>query len=127
MLWNESTIIENYLEFGFVGIDIIDLFDGGYNKHYNFDNFWFTDEMFRINMKRYGDCLLRIGLDIIVVYYIKTEEEIKEELRKLQEAKRKEQEEIEKKAEEYRKKYGEIKLKKNDEQLNVYDIFDLFE
>ena len=36
--------------------------------------------MFRINLKKYRECLLRIGLDKITLYYIKSEEEIKKEL-----------------------------------------------
>ena len=64
---------------------------------FNDVDFLWAKEIFRIKLKKYGDCLLRIGQEQTNLYYIKTEEEIKEELRKEQEAKRKEQEEIEKK------------------------------
>ena len=77
-LWNKNTIIENYSIDSCANVIIIDLFDK--EKKYVFeqqDDFWWTEELLRIKSKKYGDCLLRIGLEKINLYYIKPEEENK--------------------------------------------------
>ena len=88
-LWNRSTIIENYQIDSCAGNKIVDLFDGNRECVFEYD-FWWTDEIFRIKLKKYGECLLRIGYDKTNLFYIKSEEEIKKENEEL-EKKRKEE------------------------------------
>ena len=102
-LWNPYTLIENEAIDSCADNSIINLFDGEIKSVFKVGNFWWTNEMFRIKLKKYGDCLLRIGCEKTTLYYIKTEEEIK-----------KEQEEIKKKQEEKaKKKRRRIKKKGN--------------
>ena len=46
---------------------------------FNDVDFWWAKEILRIKLKKYGDCLLRIGQEQTNLYYIKTEEEIKKQ------------------------------------------------
>ena len=82
-LWNKYTIIENYQIDSCAGSQIIDLFDGKRKDVFEND-FWWTEEIFRIKLKNYGDCLLRIGEDKTNLFYIRPDSEIekKEELKK---------------------------------------------
>ena len=73
-LWNKNTIIENYRIDSCAGNDIIDLFDKERKSVFDEQNdFWWTKEIIRIKSKKYGDGLLRIGLEKINLYYIKPE------------------------------------------------------
>ena len=79
-LWNQNTIIRNYPICSCADTEIIDLFDGKQESVFDVQNdFWWTSEIFKLNLKKYGECLLRIGLNKINIYYIKSEEEIKKE------------------------------------------------
>ena len=91
-LWNKNTILENYRIDSCAGNVIIDLFDKESKRVFDEQNdFWRTEEIFRIKSKKYGDCLLRIGLEKINLYYIKPEEEIKniEDIKKEKETEKK--------------------------------------
>ena len=91
-LWNKNTIIENYRIDSCAGVSIIDLFDKESKRVFDEQNdFWRTEEILRIKSKKYGDCLLRIGLEKINLYYIKPEEEIKnkEDIKKKKEHEKK--------------------------------------
>ena len=99
---------------------IINLFDGEKKSVFEVGNFWWTNEMFRIKLKKYGDCLLRIGCEKTTLYYIKTEEEIKKE----QEEIKKKQEEKAKKKEEELKKRGIIPKIKKKENVKIDEIFE---
>ena len=91
-LWNKNTILENYRIDSCAGNNIIDLFDK--KTEYVFDkqnDFWWTEEIFRIKSKKFGDCLLRIGIEKIILYYIEPEEEI-ENIKDIKKEKEKEPE-----------------------------------
>ena len=119
-LWNPYTLIENEAIDSCADNSIINLFDGEIKRVLNVGDFWWTNEMFRIKLKKYGDCLLRIGGEKTTLYYIKTEEEIKKE----QEEIKKKQEEKAKKKEEELKKRGIIPKIKKKENVKVDEIFE---
>ena len=81
-MWNPYTLISNDAECSCADNSIIDLFDGETKSVFNDVDFWWAKEIFRIKLKKYGDCLLRIGQEQTNLYYIKTEEEIKKEQEK---------------------------------------------
>ena len=84
-LWNQNTIIENSQIDSCADNSIYDLFDGEHERVFNeLNDFWWTDEIYKIELKKYGKCLLRIGEEKINLYYIKTEEEIKKEKEKFE-------------------------------------------
>ena len=59
-LWNQKTIILNSKKETFASNEIIDLFDGE-TKTLGRPDYWWTKKFFRIKLKKYGECLLRIG------------------------------------------------------------------
>ena len=78
-LWNPYTLINNETEISCAVNSIISLFDGVNEDAFSGFDFWWAYEMFRIKLKKQGDCLLRIGHEKTTLYYIKTEEEIKKQ------------------------------------------------
>lgn len=73
-LWNKYTLIENYQIDSCAGNSLLNLFDGKKEEVLEND-FWWTEEIFRIKLKKYGECLLRIGEEKTNLFYIRPENE----------------------------------------------------
>ena len=84
-LWNQNTIFENSQDCSCANNSIYDLFDDEYKNVWELRDFWWADEIYKIELKKYGKCLLRIGENKINLFHIKTEEEIKKEKEKYEE------------------------------------------
>ena len=71
-LWNQNTIIENSQIDSCADNSIYDLFDGEHERvFYEQNNFWWTDEIYKIELKKYGKCLLELGETKLIYIILK--------------------------------------------------------